>query len=566
LEQTQVQSFISFISWLSNPITQILVAPLLGCLLVCLIPRKQVLAMKITALAFSLFSLCFALLLLTGLPEDLTNWQPYSNSDTSEDVQRLQPLGQYQSFQPNYPDFQFRQDLEWMAIGIGETRSYSVHYDVGVDGLSLPLLLMTCFLLPLVLIWGWHRTERTKEYLALTLFMQVGLIGSFVALDYVLLYLFWEWMLIPMYILIGGWGKDREKAASAAMKFFVYTMVGSVFMLLSLIMMKVLSAGVYSFQIPELANFMLVEGYQGINPVVRLLIFCGFLLAFAVKAPLFPLHTWLPPAHTQAPAEMSVILAAVMLKSGTYAFLRVLYWNFPDIGYSMGPILATLAVTGIVWGAAITLVQTDLKRMIAYSSISHMGFIILGAAAMNPLATTGAIYHMIGHGMIITTLFLLADAIERRFGTRDIHEIIGLAKASPFVAGMLSLSAFAGMGFPMLAGFWGELYSLLGAFENGPAWTTVLVGGMDGSRYLQILAAVAVIGVLTSAVYMISMLQRILPGEAPEQALLKLRPSEVIVLVPLGLMIVLLGVYPNALVQMTAGYTAFLNGIHTAGY
>ncbi len=561
----QTQSFISFITWLSNPITQMMVAPLVGCLVICLIPKKQVRAMKITALVFALISLLFGVLLLTGLPESVVNWQPYLGYDTAENVQNLRPMGQYERFQPAFPGFQYRQDLEWMSIGIGESRSFSVHYDVGIDGLSLPLVLLTCLLLPLVIIWGWHRTERMKEYLGLTLFMQVGLIGSFVALDYVLLYLFWEWMLIPMYILIGGWAKDREKGARAGIKFFVYTMVGSVFLLISLIITKVISAGVYTFQIPQLAAFMLDEGYTYGNYGLRLLIFIGFLLAFAVKAPMFPLHTWLPPAHTQAPAEMSVILAAVMLKSGTYAFLRILYWTFPDIGYSMGPVLATLAVVGIIWGAAITLVQTDIKRMIAYSSISHMGFIILGAAAMNPLATTGAIYHMVGHGVIITTLFLLADAIERRYGTRDIHEIIGLGNAAPFIAGMLALSAFAGMGFPALAGFWGELYSLMGAFENGPGWQTVLVGSMDGSRYLQILAAVAVIGVLTSAVYMISLLQRVLPGVAPEAAKLKLRSTEVIVLLPLGALIVFLGVYPNALVSMTAGYSAMLDAIHSSG-
>ncbi|MCB1219186.1 MAG: NADH-quinone oxidoreductase subunit M [Planctomycetales bacterium] len=562
----QTQSFIGFISWISNPITQMMLAPLVGCLLVCLIPKKKILPIKIVALVFSLLSLLFAVLLLTGMPEGATSWRPYAGyTDTSQNVQDLKPLGQYTPFQAEFPGFQYRQDIEWMAIKIGESRSFSVHYDVGIDGLSLPLVLMTCALLPLIIIWGWYRTERVKEFLALTLFMQVGLIGSFVALDFVLLYLFWEWMLIPMYVLIGGWGKDREKAARAAIRFFVYTMAGSVFMLMSLIICKVISAGVYSFQIPNLATFLLNEGYTDVVPWLRMWIFLGFLVAFAVKAPLFPLHTWLPPAHTQAPAEMSVILAAVMLKSGTYAFLRVLYWALPDQGYAIGPVVATLAVVGIVWGAAVTLVQTDIKRMIAYSSISHMGFIILGCSAMNPLATTGAIYHMVGHGVIITTLFLLADSIERRYGTRNVHEIAGLGSAAPLLAGMLSLAAFAGMGFPALAGFWGELYSLMGAFENGPGWQTVLVGSIDGSLLLQILAAVAVIGVLTSAVYMISLLQRTLPGDAPESAKGHVPLREAIVLLPLGVAIIFLGVYPNWLMHMSAGYSAMLDSIHSAG-
>lgn len=560
MEQTTAaaaERLVAFMAWLYNPVNQMLLAPLLGCLLICAIRPHYTRAIKTVAVIASGISLLCSVLLVTGLPEGLRKAYAF--------------LADYAAFNPNLgQDFnsnlQFTNKFTWMTFRHSQFQGFGVEYFVGIDGLSLPLVIMSAAVIFLAVIWSLNRTERVRDYFALLLLMTVGLLGVFVALDYVLFYLFWELMLIPMYFLISGWGKRRDEAAKAAIRFFVYTLFGSVFLLIAFIAIQNFSssANIFTFSIPDCNAYMRNIGINLI-PQVRLLMFLGLLVAFAVKAPMFPLHTWLPPAHTQAPVEMSVILAAVMLKSGTYAFLRVLYWNFPDVGYSIGPILATLAVAGIVWGAAVTLVQTDIKRMIAYSSISHMGFIILGAAAMNPLATTGAIYHMVGHGVIITTLFLLADAIERRYGTRDIHEIIGLAKAAPFVAGMLSLSAFAAMGFPALAGFWGELYSLLGAFENGPVWQTVMVGNIDGSRYLQILAAVAVLGVLGSAVYMISLLQRLLPGEPPERAVVRLRFTEVVVLLPLGLMIVFLGVYPNALVRMTAGYAALLDYYHSSG-
>jgi NADH-quinone oxidoreductase subunit M len=297
-------------------------------------------------------------------------------------------------------------------------------------------------------------------------------------------------------------------------------------MLMSFIAMQVFAGGqVHTFSIPAMQQFWLSDlvnaqtaGMSSALPQVRMLMFIGLLLGFVVKAPMFPFHTWLPDAHSEAPTEMSVVLAAVMLKTGTYAMLRTLYPSFPDVAYLLGPVIAACGVIAIVYGAAVTLVQVDLKRMVAYSSISHMGFIILGIAALNSDATIGTIFHMVGHGIIICAMFFLVGLIERRYGTRNLHELAGLMENSRGYGLALAVTSFAGMGFPGLVGFWGEMLVLKGAFFNNPNWQSVSVGGMDGARFLQIMAILSIIGILTSAVYMINMLQRVLPGKAPTAA------------------------------------------------
>jgi NADH-quinone oxidoreductase subunit M len=300
----------------------------------------------------------------------------------------------------------------------------------------------------------------------------------------------------------------------------------------------------------------------GLNivPQVRLLMFLGLLIAFAVKAPMFPLHTWLPDAHSEAPTEMSVILAAVMLKTGTYAYLRILYPSFPDIGYSMGPIVATCGVIAIVYGAAITLVQTDFKRMVAYSSISHMGFIILGMAVMSRDAVAGAIFHMVGHGIIISLLFFMTGVIQRLYGTLDLRKLAGLLPGARPYALILGIGAFAGMGLPGLVGFVGELLILKGTFFNSPAWSAVRVGAIDGARFLQIAAVLSVLGILIGAVYMINMLQRVLPGEynGVTPAPVRLRLTEAIALVPLAVFAVLLGLYPAPVLNACAHWAQIM--------
>lgn len=537
-----------FLAWLSNPVTQLLFLPFLGCLFIAATPQHRQRLIKFWAVLFSGLSLLAAVLMVSGLP---AAWR--SLSLLAPGGFEWLPFGQHLPFAPGM-GLQFIQDHTWLQIMIGETQSFGVHYAVGVDGLSLPLIVMAAAVIFLAVLWSLRRTERVRDFLALTLLLEVGLLGVFVALDFVLFYLFWELMLIPMYFLIAGWGKDHTRAAKAAMKFFIYTMFGSVFMLIAFIAMQVIST-VYSFSMIDLAAFHSTQGLV-VPESWRMLFFLGLLIGFAVKVPMFPFHTWLPDAHTEAPTEMSVILAAVMLKTGTYAYLRVLYPIFPDIAYRLGPLIAFCGLAAIVYGAAVTLVQTDIKRMVAYSSISHMGFIVLGISVMNPNATVGAVFHMVAHGVIISALFFLCGVIERRYGTRDLRELGGMLKGTPAYAFTLGIAAFAGMGLPGLAGFWGELFVISGTFFNNQNWESVHVGAIDASRYLQILAILAVVGVLTSAVYMINMLQRVLPGDAPAaQAPQRgFQLTDGLALVPLTLAIILLGLWPTPVIDICRIY------------
>jgi len=546
-------------AWLCNPITQMLVAPLLACVLICLWPGRDQRLAKLWALLGSGTSLLVTILMITGLP---VAWQNASLL-----------FAQYIRFMPGL-QMQFGQEYSWLKIELGELQSFGVNYAVGVDGLSLPLIVMSSAVCFLAVIWSMPRTERVRDFLALTMLLEMALLGVFVALDYVLFYLFWELMLIPMYFLIAGWGHNRERAGKAAMKFFIYTVFGSVFMLIAFIAMQVLASGgsSYTFNVIQMTKYFLTDGIN-ILPAWRMMLFIGLLLGFAVKVPMFPFHTWLPDAHTEAPTEMSVILAAVLLKTGAYGFLRMLYPTFPDVAYRLGPVIAFCGLAAIVYGAAVTLMQTDMKRLVAYSSISHMGFIVLGIAAMNADATVGAVYQMVAHGVIISSLFFLTGAIERRYGTRDLRVIGGMLRGAPAYALTLGIAAFAGMGLPGLAGFWGEFLVLKGTFFNNPQWTTVQVGAIDGSRYLQIAAVVAVIGVLTSAVYMINLLQRVLPGEmkgvdkdsslaepADRPALAQPLPwrgfrlTDGVVLVPLTISIFMLGLFPRPVVDTCLEY------------
>jgi len=542
----------AFLTWLANPTTQLLWLPLLGCIFIMATPKGRKNLVKLWAVLFSGLSLLAAVLMVTGLPNLI---QKAGIKIASDYI--WQPFAQHLPFREGEA-FSYVQNYSWMKVELGEYWSFNVNYFVGVDGLSLPLIVMSAAVIFLAIIWALPRTERVRDFFALTLLMEVGLLGVFVALDYVLFYLFWELMLIPMYFLIAGWGRNQEQAGKAAIKFFIYTMFGSVFMLIAFIAMQVMS-NVYSFSIIGLTEFQLTGG-QNLPMLFRQLMFTGLLLGFAVKVPMFPFHTWLPDAHTEAPTEMSVILAAVMLKTGSYAYLRILYPSFPDVAYQFGPIIAFCGVAAIVYGAAVTLVQTDIKRLVAYSSISHMGFIILGISAMNSDATVGAIFHMVAHGIIIATLFFLCGVIERRYGTRDLYQVSGLLAGAPSYAIALGVAAFAGMGLPGLAGFWGEFLVLKGTFYNSPNWMSVHVGSIDGSRFLQIVAVVAVLGILTAAVYMINLLQRVLPGEVQDQLAVwrGFRLTDGLALVPLSLAIIVLGLYPAPIINACEFYARSL--------
>ncbi|HES58101.1 MAG TPA: NADH-quinone oxidoreductase subunit M [Firmicutes bacterium] len=540
-----------FLDWLSNPISQLLFFPLLACLLICLTPPGRRTLIKLWAVLGASLSLVAALLMTVRLPDSLLNLELAMM--VGEGEASWAPFAQFNGFSPQ-AGLQFVQKFKWLSIQLGEFQTFGVEYYTAIDGLSLPLVIMGAAVMLLAVIWALPRTERVREFFALVMLLSVGLLGVFVALDYVLFYLFWELMLIPMYFLIAGWGKRREAAGRAAIKFFVYTIFGSVFMLITFIAIQSLSTGamVYTFSIPETTAYMVnPNGGMLLIPQIRTMMFIGLLLGFAVKLPMFPFHTWLPDAHTEAPTEMSVVLAAIMLKTGSYAYLRILYPNFPDVAYTMGPIIAFCGIAAIVYGAAVTLVQTDLKRMVAYSSISHMGFIVLGISAQNAQATVGAVFHMVGHGIVISLLFFMAGAVERIYGTRDLHKLAGMFKGAPSYALTLGVGAFAGMGLPGLVGFWGEFLVLKGTLFNNPSWQSVHVGALDGIRYFQLMAVLGAVGVLISAVYMINLLQRVMPGELPEGASGRrgFRLTDGIALVPLVAAIIILGLYPAPVIN-----------------
>jgi NADH-quinone oxidoreductase subunit M len=497
---TAAEKGAALLAWFSNPLTQLVLWPLLGCILVALTPKTNLRRIRFLAVLFSGLALLTAVLMLTGLP-DAVRQNPF--------------FAQYQAFTTNAEGLQFQlppEQYAWFAVRFGESQSFTINWNVGIDGLNMPLVLFATAMLFLCVLWSLRRTERLREYFALFLLLECGLLGIFVAMDYVLFYLFWELMLIPMYFLIAGFGKHAEPAQRAAIKFFVYTVAGSVFYLIAFIALQIFASRL-DFSIMDVA----MQSWRGeldyIPITAKALIFTGLLLAFAVKIPMFPFHTWLPDAHTEAPTELSVVLAAVMLKTGAYGLIRIVYFSLADVAYQAGPLIAACGVIAIVYGAAITLVQTDLKRMIAYSSISHMGFIVLGIASMRSDGLLGAVFHMIGHGVIIAALFFIAGVIEERYGTRDLRELAGLMRSAPSYGMALAIAGFAAMGFPLMMGFWGELLVLKGAFFNSPVWEQVRVGGLDGSTFLQWCAALAVVGILTSAVYIINMLTRVL-GDA----------------------------------------------------
>ncbi len=377
-------------------------------------------------------------------------------------------------------DFQFVERHAWIP-------AFGIDYFVGIDGISLFLVVLTGFLTPLALLSSWESVhQRVKGFALVVLALESAMIGVFISLDLFLFYIFWDAMLIPMYFLIGIWGYDRR--VYAAIKFILYTMAGSVLMLVA-----ILALAYYHGAVTGTPSFNLLKLYQ--LPLPGWLQFWGFLafaIAFAIKVPLFPFHTWLPDAHVQAPTAGSVILAGVLLKMGTYGLIRFAFPLFPDAALYFAPYLGGLAVIGIIYGALVAMVQPDLKKLVAYSSVSHLGFVALGISATNVQGMQGAVYQMLNHGVSTGALFLIVGMLSDRRHTRLIAEFGGLKKVLPKLTTAFLIVTLASIGLPGLNGFVGELLILVGAFRWDP-------------RY----AAVAAVGVLLSAVYMLWMFQRV---------------------------------------------------------
>ncbi|MCX8007025.1 MAG: NADH-quinone oxidoreductase subunit M [Coriobacteriia bacterium] len=400
-------------------------------------------------------------------------------------------------------------------------------YHLGVDGVSLPMLALSALLTVLAVVASWNVAERPKTYFALLMLLEVGMNGVFVALDFVLFYVFWELVLVPMYFLIAWWGGPRRQYAS--IKFFLYTLFGSVFMLVGIIALYLHPAG-GTLDITALAG-------RGFPVQFQMWAFAAFFLGFAVKVPVFPLHTWLPDAHVEAPTAASVLLAGILLKMGTYGFIRVTLPILPEASRAWAPAVAALAAVSIVYGAALAFAQKDLKKLVAYSSVSHMGFVMLGIAAGTSEGIAGAVAVMFSHGVVTGMLFLLVGMVYERTHTRMIEDVSGLSVQTPVAGGLLALASFASLGLPGLSGFVGEFLSLLGAWKSDlvpAAWVVV-----------------SAVGVLLAAAYMLSVVQRVVLGE-PSKAVAgigDLTLREVGVLVPLVALTVVVGVWWDSLLR-----------------
>ncbi len=397
------------------------------------------------------------------------------------------------------------------ALGIG--------YHLGVDGISLPLVILTAFLFPVALVGTWDAvTVRVKEYLVLLLLLEAAVLGTFLALDLVLFYVFWEAVLIPMYFLIGLWGSERR--AYAALKFFLFTMAGSVLMLLAI-------AGLYlatgTFDFPSLAA-------AGVSPGLQGWLFAAFAVAFAIKVPLFPLHTWLPDAHTEAPTAGSVILAGLLLKMGTYGLLRFGLGLFPEAARAAAPLFLALAVVGILYGAAVAYAQRDVKRLVAYSSVSHLGFVVLGIFALTPQGLAGALLQMVNHGISTGALFLMVGVLYERAHTRALDAFGGVARVMPTFAALSLFVVFSSAALPGTNGFVGEFLVLLGAFRRDPLWAALAVGG-----------------VILSAAYLLWMVQRVYFGSVSPKVrqFPPLRFHEGLALLSLVAAVLWIGLYPK---------------------
>lgn len=486
-------------------LTYLILIPLIGSVLILFINNKQANLIKYSGVAIS--TLAFIVSLIA-----------------------------YFEFDHSNPGFQLIHKFEWI-------KGLNIHYQVGIDGMSLLLVLLTTFLTPLTLISSWSSiTEKVKEFTFFFLILEVGMLGVFISLDLFLFYIFWEAMLIPMYFIIGIWGgKER---IYAAVKFFVYTMFGSLLMLVAIVWIAVYAIGPLGYFTTNLIDLYKVAPY--IPMKIQMWMFLAFAFSFAIKVPLFPLHTWLPDAHVQAPTAGSVILAGVLLKMGTYGLLRFNLPLFPEASIIAAPYISVLAIIGIIYGALVAMVQTDVKKLVAYSSVSHLGFVVLGIFAMTQESIQGAIIQMINHGLSTGALFLLVGVIYERTHTREIADYGGIAKLVPVFSFALMFASLSSVGLPGLNGFVGEFLILLGSFKSpilNSWWFT----------------AFAASGVIFAAVYLLWMYQRVVFGKVTNPKLNGLKDMngrEIFVMIPIFIFVVWIGIYPGTFLKVSDRSTA----------
>jgi len=488
--------------------------PLVGAAVMLLIPRSEEMLLRVTALLTSLAVFAIGVALIAQFDFDRTR------------------------------DLQYVVDKSWISL-------INSRYIVGLDGISLPLLALTVFIVPLVIVYSWNHFPEPynpKAFLILILVLETGMVGSFVAQDLILFFVFFEVVLLPMYFMIGVWGGEQRQYAS--IKFFLYTLFGSALMIVSFLALYFLSnkVNVGGEMLHTFDMRRLPKAAAGIAVGSQVWLFAGMFMGFGIKVPMFPFHTWLPDAHTQAPTQGSVILAAVLLKLGTYGFVRIAIPILPEAAVKWAPFIGALAVIGIIYGALGCLAQTDMKRLIAFSSVAHMGYVMLGISTLTSFGINAAIFGMVAHGLITGMLFFIAGSVKDRYHTLEIKRLGGLLLQAPRMGWILGFACMASLGLPGLAGFWGEFPAILAAYN--PA------GGLNVTLF-RVYMVIAAIGTIFAAAYLLWLLQRVAFGtprdEFEHEHIPDLHVTDYIAWVPILILILVLGVYPNLIFRVTDG-------------
>lgn len=493
--------------------------PILGMIIVLLIPKSQTKYIKYVTVAITMILLLFGALMLTKYDASKAG---VNSTET----------------------MQFVEKVPWINVDIPleNVGKVYIEYFLGADGLSLPMILLTALIAFIGAVASFSVTKNEKGYYAMYLFLVTGMMGTFCALDLFLFFIFWEIMLFPMYFLIGIWGGERREYA--AIKFFLYTFFGSVFILITTIALffssKDPQTGYHTFNMITLMNPNAIEPGSflgGLNTSFRYLAFVALFIGFAIKVPVFPFHTWLPDAHVEAPTAISVILAGVLLKMGTYGIIRISYPILPDAAnYFMYP-LAIFAAINIIYGALCAMAQKDFKKLIAYSSISHMGYVLLGMASMTTIGMNGAVFQMFNHGTITAVMFLAVGVIYDRAHTRGLYDFGGLANKMPKYFGVTMVAFFASIGLPGLSAFISEAFIFLGGFK---------------SDMIRIVTIISMLGIILNAGYILWTIQRVFLGTLPNkwEGLKDINGRELVSTIPLLIIIIVLGIYPSLFLNL----------------